>query len=151
MQWSIALSSAFYRGQEERLRPEHCIYSAFSHAIRLVTCRQLSMSSVSNPGTCWYFWATSECTSYNRKKGNHSYMQNVQFRANSHIREQALYPPFPLPHPPFFFPGGISLTCQQNKLTSTSILMVFLFLFKQKLIRCDGTCVNIYTVTVEHF
>ena len=37
----------------------------------------------------------------------YSYMQNVQFHATSHTREQAINPPPSAPT--FLFPGGISL------------------------------------------
>ena len=38
-------------------------------------------------------------------------MQNVQFHAYSHTREQALNPP---PHLTFLFPGGIYLIVELN-------------------------------------
>ena len=92
-----------------RDRPEHCIYSAFSYAshsrnvhhdnFRLVTSRQLSMSSVTNSCTCWYFCATPDCTSENRKKGKYSYMHNEQLHANSPP------PPIPLSRRYFFIFG----------------------------------------------
>ena len=70
---------------------------------RLITSRQLSMSSVKNPGTYWYFCATPECSSGNRNKGKYSYMHNVQFLANSQQGNK---------HNPLtqvLFPGSISL------------------------------------------
>ena len=73
------------------------------------TSSQLSMSSVTNPGTCWYFCATPEYTSDNSKKGKYSYMQNVQFHANSHYMRTSTNPYPPTPYLTFLFPGGISL------------------------------------------
>ena len=46
-----------------------------------------------------------------RKGSIYSYMQNIQFHANPHTREQALTPPPPGPPPThtFLFSGRISL------------------------------------------
>ena len=46
------------------------------------------MSSVTNPGTRWYFWATPERTSDIRKKRKVKLHADVQFHANLHTHEQ---------------------------------------------------------------
>ena len=84
---------------------------------RLITSRQLNMSSVPNPSMYWSFCASTGCSSDNRKKRKYWYMPNVQFHANSHTRNQALTQPNP-PWTEFLFPvGGIffnSGTCKEN-------------------------------------
>ena len=119
--------------------PEHRIYSAFNHSSQvtfqkcsstLIPSRQLmSLSSVTNPGLYWYFCATPDCTSDNRKNGKYSYTQIVLFHADSYTRKQALTPP-PHTHTSFLKVCFINCgTCRQNKSMSSSILMVFVLLF----------------------
>ena len=101
------------------------------HNFRLITSRQLSMSSVTNPGTCWYFCATPKCTSDNRKNGKYRDMQNVQFHVNLHTSTREQAPQTPHSHPPHssFLEVFNCGTCQQIQAMSSSILMVFAFLF----------------------
>ena len=60
---------------------------------RLIICIQRNMSSVSNPGTCWYFCASTGYTSDSRRRMKYGCMPNVQFYANSRKRNQAIPPP----------------------------------------------------------
>ena len=84
---------------------------------RIITSRQLSMSSVTNPGTCWYFCETLECTSDNRKKGKvllHAecpiLIQLINIQANKRTSTTPL--PIPLSWRYFFNCG----TCQQKNI-----------------------------------
>ena len=98
----------------------------------------LSLSSVTNPGRCWYFCATPECTSDNRKNMNYNLLQNAQFHANSHTctRKQAQQH-----HSPSHTPSHIPLswryffncgTCKQ--IYSSNVIFHF-----------NGICVLILT------
>ena len=65
----------------------------------------LSLSSVTDSGRCWYFCATPECTSDNRKNMNY----NLLIHTHVHANKQNNTPHPPTPHPTFLFPGAISL------------------------------------------
>ena len=99
-----------------------CVYSRRSRDIPIISgynynfmSRQLNMSFVPNPGTSWYFCASTGCTSDNRKRRKYGYMSNVQVHAYLHTREKAL-----IPHPPFP-PTGLN---------SSFLLEVFFLILK---------------------
>ena len=99
-----------------RVRPEHRIYSAFSHAghvtlqknvphdnFRLITSRQLSMSSVTTPGTCWYFCATPRLYQTIGRKGSIVTCRMSSFMLSHIHANKHCHPP---PPKKSYFPKG---------------------------------------------